>query len=47
MFSSIFNIKMTAQKSTNLDKFIFKMHTAVTAVTMQSNKTVSSEVKDN
>ena len=46
MFSSIFNIKMTAQKFTNFDKF-FKTHTDVTVVTIQSDKTVLNEVKDN
>ena len=37
---------MAAQKCTNFDKF-FKMHTDMTAVTIQSNKVVSNEVKDN
>ena len=46
VFSSIFNIKMAAQKCTNFDKF-FKMHTDMTAVTIQSNKVVSNEVKNN
>ena len=43
---SIFNIKMDAQKFTNFDKF-FKMHADLTAVTIQSNKIVSNEVKHN
>ena len=37
---------MAAPKFTNFDKF-FKMHADITAVTIQSNKIVSSEVKDN
>ena len=41
-----FNIKMAAQKFTNFDKF-FLVHVDMTAVTMQSNKIVSNEVKDN
>ena len=36
---------MAAQKFTNFDKFL-KMLTAMTAVTMQSNKGVSSKVKE-
>ena len=43
---SIFNIKMVTQNITNFDKF-FKLHTGMTAVTVQSNKIVSNEVKDN
>ena len=42
----IFNIEMATQKFTNFDKF-FLTHTDRTAVTMQSNKIVSNEVKDN
>ena len=45
VFSSIFNIKMATQKFTNFDKF-FLMHADMTAVTIQSNKIVSNEVKD-
>ena len=37
---------MATQKFTDSDKF-FKMHIDMTAVTIQSNKIVSSEVKDN
>ena len=37
---------MAVQKLTNFGKF-FLMHTDMTAVTIQSNKIVSSEVKDN
>ena len=44
--SSIFNIKMAIQKLTNFDVFL-KMHADMTAVTIQSNKIVSHEVKDN
>ena len=45
MFSSIFNIIMATLKFTNFDKF-FKMPADVTAVTIQSNKIVSNEIKD-
>ena len=45
VFSSMFNIKMAAQKFTNFD--VFLMHADTTAVTIQSNKIVSNEVKDN
>ena len=45
MFSSIFNIKMAAQKFTDFDKF-FKMYADMTAVTIQSNKIVTNEVQD-
>ena len=45
-FSSIFIINMAIQKFTSFGKF-FLMHTDMTAVLMQSNKIVSSEVKDN
>ena len=44
VFSSIFNIKMATQIFTNFDKN-FLMHTDMTAVTIQSNKIVSSELK--
>ena len=37
---------MGTQKFTNFDKF-FKVHADMTAVTIQSNKIVSNEVKDN
>ena len=37
---------MATQKFTNFGKF-FLMHTDMTAVTIQSNKIVSSEVNDN
>ena len=40
------NIKMAAQKFANYDKF-FKMHTDMTAVTIQFNKIILNEVKDN
>ena len=46
MYSSIFNIKMAAQKFTNFD-FFKKMHADMTAVTIQSNKSVPNEVQDN
>ena len=46
-FSSIFNIKMAAQKFTNFARFFFLMHFDMTAVTLQSNKIVLNEVKDN
>ena len=36
---------MTMQKYANFDKF-FKMHSDMAAVTIQSNKIVSNEVKD-
>ena len=36
---------MAAQKVTNFD--VLKMHADMTAVTIQSNKIVSSDVKDN
>ena len=38
---------MATQKFTNFDKFFKKMHTDMTAVTIQSNKIISNEVKDN
>ena len=47
LFSSIFSIKMATQKFTNFDKFYFKMHADMTAVTVQFNKIVLNEVKDN
>ena len=37
---------MAPQKLTNFDK-LKKMHADMTAVTIQSNKTVLNEVKDN
>ena len=37
---------MTAQKFATFDKF-FYMHADMTAVTIQSNKIVSNDVKDN
>ena len=47
MFSSIFNSKMAAQKFTNFDKLFKKMYADMTAVTIQSNKIVLNEIKDN
>ena len=38
---------MATQKYTNFCKFIFEMHIGMTAVTIQSNKIVLKEVKDN
>ena len=38
--------KMATQKFTNFDKF-FLMHADITAVTIQSNRIVSNEAKDN
>ena len=46
MFSSILSIKVATQKFTNFDK-CFKMHTDMTAVTIQFIEIVSNEVKDN
>ena len=43
---SIFNIKMAAQKFPNFDVF-FLTHADLTAVTIESNKIVSNEVKHN
>ena len=37
---------MATQKFTNFDKFVL-MHADVTAVTIQSNKIISNEVKNN
>ena len=37
---------MATQKFTSFDKF-FKIHSDMTAVTIQSNKIVSNKVKDN
>ena len=34
-------------QNTNFDKFFLKMYADMTAVTIQSNKIVSNEVKDN
>ena len=45
LFSFVFNIKMATQKFTSLIHFL-KMHTDMSAVTMQSNKIVSNEIKD-
>ena len=45
VYSSIFNIKMAAQKFTNFDNFQ-KMCVDMTAVTVQFNKIVLKEVKD-
>ena len=45
--SSIFNIKMGTQKFTHFDKFFKKMHVDMTPVTIQSNKIILNEVKDN
>ena len=47
LFSSIFNITMATQNFTNFGKFFFLIHADTTAVTIQSNKIVSNEVKDN
>ena len=38
---------MATQKFTNFDKVFFLMYADMTAVTIQSNKIVSKEVKDN
>ena len=38
---------MATQKFTNFDKCFLLMHTDMTAVTIQSNKIVLNEVKDN
>ena len=38
--------KITAQKVTNFGTFVL-MHTDMTAVTIQFNKIVSNEIKDN
>ena len=38
---------MAAQKFTDVDNFFRKLHADMTAVTIQSNKIVSNEVKDN
>ena len=46
IFSSIFNIKMAAQKFTDFDGG-FLMHADMTAVTIQCNKIVSIGVKNN
>ena len=46
LLPSIFNIKMPTQKFTNFDK-LFLMHAEMTAFTIQSNKIVLNEVKDN
>ena len=46
VFSPIFSIQMAAQKFKNFDKF-FIMHADITAVTIQSNKIVLNEIKDN
>ena len=46
LFSSIFNIKMTTQKNHQF-WCLLKMHADTTAVTIQFNKMVSNEVKDN
>ena len=43
LFSSSFSTKMTIQKLTSFGV----LHTDMTAVTIQSNKTVLNEVKDN
>ena len=44
LFPSIFNIKMATQKFTNFAKFLM---CDMTAITIQSNKIVLNEVKDN
>ena len=41
----ILSVKMATQKFTSFDKFFKKMHTDMAAVTIQSNKIVSKEVK--
>ena len=43
LFASIFNVKMSTQKFIILKK----KHADMTAVTIQSNRIVSNEVKDN
>ena len=45
-FPSIFNLKMSTQKFTNFDEF-FSMHANMRAITIQFNKIVFNEVKDN
>ena len=45
LFPSIFSIKMAIQKFTNFD--FLKMHADMTVVTIQSNKIVLNEMKDN
>ena len=44
LFSSLVNIKMSTQKSTVKKK---NLHADMTAVTIQSNKIVLNEVKEN
>ena len=44
-FPSVFNIKMASEKFSSFGK-LFKMHTDMTTVTIQCNKTVLNEVKD-
>ena len=46
LLPSVVSIKITTQKLTNFDVF-FKMHADMIDVTIQSNKIVSNEVKDN
>ena len=46
LFSSILSIKMAKQKFTNFDFFKI-MYCDMTAVTIQSNKSVLNKVKDN
>ena len=46
LFYSFFNSKIAIQKFTNFIKF-FKLHVNMTAVTIQSNKIVLNQVKDN
>ena len=38
---------MATQKFTNFDKLFLKTHANITAVTIQSNKIVLNEIKDN
>ena len=46
-FPTIFNNKMATEKFTNFDKLFKKMYADMTAVTIQSNKIVLNEVKNN
>ena len=46
-FPAPFNIKMATQNSPILISFLKKMHADMTVVTIQSNKIVLNEVKDN
>ena len=45
LFSFIFSVKMVTPKFTNFDKFL--MSADMTAVTINSNKIVLNDIKDN